>query len=66
VYLLHGAEDTVIPSVETVLLADYLERHHTPVHPLLSRLITHAEVDKGPAARETWRLVTFWAGLLSR
>jgi hypothetical protein len=66
VYLLHGTEDTVIPSVETVLLADYLERHDTPVHPLLSRLITHAEVDKGAAARETWRLVSFWAGLLSR
>lgn len=63
-YLLHGTDDTVIPSVETQLLTDYLRHHGTEVHPLLSRLITHAEVDKTAAARETWRLVGFWADLL--
>jgi dienelactone hydrolase len=64
VYLLHGAEDSVIPSVETLLLADHLERQHIEVHALLSRLITHAEVDKTAAATETFKLVKFWGGLL--
>ena len=35
VFLLHGAEDNVIPSVETVLLANYL-RGKTEVHAVLS------------------------------
>jgi dienelactone hydrolase len=64
VFLLHGTEDTVIPAVETELLARHLEREHVEVHPLLSRLITHAEVDKTAAASETWKLVGFWARLL--
>jgi dienelactone hydrolase len=66
VYLLHGADDTVIPSVESVLLADYLERKGVRVHLLLSRLITHAEVDKSAAASETWKLVSFWASVLQQ
>jgi hypothetical protein len=66
VYLLHGADDTVIPSVESVLLGEYLEDRQADVRVLLSRLITHAEVDKSAAASETWRLVTFWADLLQQ
>ena len=66
VYLLHGADDTVIPAVETTLLARYLRQKRTPVNPLLSGLITHAEVDKTAAAAETWKLVGFWSSLLSR
>ena len=65
VYLLHGAEDNVIPSVETVLLTNYL-RGKTDVHALLSGLITHAEVDRSAAATEVWRLVGFWRSLMSR
>jgi dienelactone hydrolase len=65
VYLLHGTDDTVIPSVETRLLADYLRRHDSDVDALLSGLITHAEVDRSAALMETMRLVTFWADLLS-
>jgi dienelactone hydrolase len=64
VYLLHGTDDTVIPAVETRLLARYLAAHGTTSHPLLSGLITHAEVDKGAAAAETWALVRFWSRLL--
>ena len=64
VYLLHGADDTVIPAVETRLLAQSLSSRGTPVHPLLSGLITHAEVDKSAAAGEVLDLVRFWAGLL--
>jgi hypothetical protein len=65
VFLLHGAEDNVIPSVETVLLTNYL-RGKTEVHAVLSGLITHAEVDKSAAAIEVWRLVGFWKNLMSR
>lgn len=64
VYLLHGAEDNVIPSVETVLLAGHL-RGRTDVHAVLSGLITHAEVDRSAAAIEVWRLVGFWRSLMA-
>jgi dienelactone hydrolase len=66
VYLLHGAEDTVIPAVESVLLGNYLEEKHANVRVLLSRLITHAEVDKSAAASETLKLVTFWGSVLQQ
>jgi hypothetical protein len=65
VFLLHGAEDNVIPSVETVLLTNYL-RSKTDVHAVLSGLITHAEVDRSAAATEVWRLVGFWKDLMDR
>jgi predicted esterase len=63
VYLLHGTEDTVIPSVESLLLAHHLE-DKTKVKTLLSGLITHAELDKTAAAGEVFKLVGFWADLL--
>ncbi len=44
IFLLHGVDDNVIPSIETVLLAEYL-RGRANVHGLLSGLITHAEVE---------------------
>jgi hypothetical protein len=59
VYLLHGADDNVIPSVETVLLGEYLQGR-TPVLGLLSGLITHAEVNRAPTLSEVWRLASFW------
>lgn len=65
VYLLHGAEDNVIPPVETVLLAGHL-RDATEVHAVLSGLITHAEVDRSAAAIEVWRLVGFWKSLMAQ
>ena len=65
VFLLHGTDDTVIPSVETLLLAEHLERH-TRVRLLLSDLISHAEVDNtAAAAAEVLKLVGFWAELLN-
>jgi dienelactone hydrolase len=64
VYLLHGTDDTVIPSVETLLLAHHLE-DTTRVKTLLSGLITHAELDKDTnATSEVFKLVNFWADLL--
>ena len=64
VYLLHGLDDTVIPAVETQLLAAHLRERDVDVRALLSALITHAEVDRPPAPAEAWRLVSFWADLL--
>jgi dienelactone hydrolase len=66
VYLLHGAGDTVIPTVESQLLADHLQSRGADVRLLLSRLITHAETDKSAAATETLKLVSFWADVLEQ
>ncbi|WP_141323134.1 hypothetical protein [Myxococcus sp. AB025B] len=63
VYLLHGAGDTVIPSMESVLLAQAL-RPYTEVHQLSTPLISHAEVDKKAGAADMVRMVGFWASLL--
>lgn len=63
VFLLHGVDDNVIPSSETVLLARHLE-DRTEVHALLSGLITHAEVDRSASATEVWRLAAFWRELM--
>lgn len=63
VFLLHGVDDNVIPSVETVLLGEYLEGK-TRVTGLLSGLITHAEVDRTASATEVWRLASFWRGVM--
>ena len=66
VYLLHGAGDTVIPPVESVLLGEYLRSRGVNARVLLSRLITHAEVDQSAAATETLKLVSFWADVLEQ
>jgi hypothetical protein len=66
VYLLHGTGDVVTPAAESVVLANYLRSRHVEVHLLLSRLITHAEIDRTAAASETWKLVSFWASVLRR
>lgn len=65
VHLLHGDGDTVIPTAETILLGRRLEQQGVPVHVLVSGLITHAEVNRGAAASETWKLVSFWSRVLS-
>jgi dienelactone hydrolase len=63
IYLLHGADDNVIPSVETVLLAKHF-RGKADVHAVLTGLVTHAEVDRSAGAVEVWRLVGFWKSLM--
>jgi dienelactone hydrolase len=63
IFLLHGVDDNVIPSVETVLLAEHLEGK-ADVTGLLSGLITHAEVNRTPAAIEVWRLASFWRQIM--
>ncbi|HXH05719.1 MAG TPA: hypothetical protein VNI83_03920, partial [Vicinamibacterales bacterium] len=64
VYLLHGAEDNVIPAHESRLLASYLQPH-TEVRLLLTPLITHAEVRRPGDVVELWKLVDFWTDLLA-
>jgi len=66
VYLLHGDGDTVIPTAESAILGQHLRAHGVDVHVLLSRLITHAEVNRNAAVTETTRLIAFWASVLER
>jgi hypothetical protein len=63
IFLLHGVDDSVIPSVETVLLAEHL-KGKADVMGLLSGLITHAEVNRTPGAIEVWRLASFWREIM--
>ena len=65
VLLLHGVDDNVIPSMETVLLAEHL-RGKVQVTGLLSGLITHAEVNRTPSLTEVWRLMRFWREIMNR
>ncbi|MEO8682592.1 MAG: hypothetical protein ABI665_26325, partial [Vicinamibacterales bacterium] len=64
VFLLHGVDDNVIPSLETVLLAEHL-KGKVEVHGLLSGLITHAEVNRTASLTEVWRLANFWRAIMS-
>jgi dienelactone hydrolase len=63
VFLLHGADDNVIPAMESTRLADHL-RPHTEVHVLLTPLITHAEVNRPADWGEVWKLISFWTAVL--
>jgi len=65
VFLLHGIEDNVIPSIESEYLADDL-RAHAPVRLLLSGLISHAEADRPVKVGDVMDLASFWGDLLSR
>ena len=63
IFLLHGVDDNVIPSVETVLLAEHL-KGKARVEGLLSGLITHAEVNRTATSTEVWRLARFWRDIM--
>ena len=64
VYLLHGAEDNVIPAVESTLLAQHL-RGQTRVRQLMSGYLTHVDLSARPTARDTWDMIAFWTSLLN-
>jgi fermentation-respiration switch protein FrsA (DUF1100 family) len=64
VYLLHGADDNVIPPSESTLLAEHL-RDRTRVRHLLSRFLTHVDVAARPGVRDTWDMIDFWRALLA-
>ncbi|WP_257451751.1 dienelactone hydrolase family protein [Archangium lipolyticum] len=63
VFLLHGTDDTVIPAVESTLLAHWLAPR-TRVRLLLSPLLSHAALDRQTDLTEVWRLSAFWSALL--
>jgi hypothetical protein len=63
IFLLHGVDDSVIPSMETVLLAEHL-KGKARVEGLLSGLITHAEVNRTATSTEVWRLAKFWRDIM--
>jgi hypothetical protein len=63
IFLLHGVDDNVIPSMETVLLAEHL-KGKARVEGLLSGLITHAEVNRTATSTEVWRLAKFWRDIM--
>jgi dienelactone hydrolase len=63
VYLLHGADDDVIPPQESRFLARHLEGR-TRVELLVTPLIRHADVDRRSGLGDIARLVGFWAGAL--
>lgn len=63
VYLLHGADDDVIPAEEARLLARHLEGR-TRVELLVTPLIRHADLDQASGLGDIARLVAFWVGAL--
>jgi dienelactone hydrolase len=65
VYLLHGAGDNVIPTMESALLAEDLRARGARVRHLATPLITHAELNDASAVPDVWRLIRFWAALLA-
>jgi dienelactone hydrolase len=65
VYILHGTDDNVVPAVESQWLGRYLEGR-TRTRTLLTRIITHAELNSQQNWRDVWALVDFFASLLRR
>jgi dienelactone hydrolase len=65
VFLIHGAEDNVVPAAETAVLAEHL-KPHTRVRVLITPLISHADVDRPATTAEVWELVSFFKEMLSR
>lgn len=65
VYLLHGADDNVVPAAESELLAESLRARGAEVYRVATPLITHAEIDRSWSAGPVWELVKFWGNLLS-
>ena len=61
VYLLHGEADNIIPSAETLWMANELPRDSLQAV-LVSRVISHIDMDHGdPGLLEQWRLIHFFA-----
>jgi acetyl esterase/lipase len=64
VYLLHGEADNIIPSAETLWMANELPRHSLKAE-LISPVLSHLDLDgTGPTAWDELRLVHFFALVL--
>jgi hypothetical protein len=66
VFLLHGVDDNVIPSVESEYIAVDLRSTRAPVRLLLSGLISHAEADRPVRVGDVLELASFWGDFLNR
>ena len=64
VFLLHGLDDNVIPSVETLFAAEYLEPGQCRRTVARTPLISHADAPTRFA--ETPRLIRFWKMMTDR
>jgi dienelactone hydrolase len=64
VYLLHGADDNVIPAQESARLAEHL-RGRTRVRHLISGFLSHADLADEPGAADILKMITFWRGVLN-
>jgi dienelactone hydrolase len=65
IFLLHGADDNVIPEIESEdLAADVAQA--APVRLLVSGLISHAEADQPVHIGDVVRLAAFWGELVSK
>jgi len=62
-FLLHGADDNVIPTSENAPLAAYLAAAGTPAERLVTPLLTHASVASRRSAGDVWRLLRFWTSM---
>jgi dienelactone hydrolase len=61
VFLLHGPDDTVIPSSETLALAAHLRRQSpAAVHVLLTPVLSHVGIQSDAGLLDYWRLARFW------
>ena len=66
VYLLHGSDDNVIPSSESVELERRLrESGNADVRLLLTPLLSHADARQNVSFGDTWQLVRFWTAMWS-
>jgi hypothetical protein len=65
-FLLHGHDDNIIPAAESVLLGNYLQSKGVHTRVLLSGLITHASVNTNATAMDAWKLISFWADVLTQ
>ena len=64
VYLLHGAGDNIIPSAETVWMAEELPAASLQAE-LISPVLSHINLDgANPTAMDQWRLIHFFALIL--
>jgi dienelactone hydrolase len=65
VFLLHGSDDTLVPSTETnALAADLRARGTSSVTSLVTPILSHADVEAPTSAVDAWRLVRFWTEAL--
>ena len=67
VFLLHGIDDNVIPSNESVDIERYLRAAgNGRIDTLLTPLLSHADARTSAGAGEMWRLIGFWTRMVGQ